>query len=54
MVVRGVREYFAAAVALGAALHRTATEFPYTAVQKNVLHPDRVDLTRRIIGQLIS
>ena len=45
MVVGGVRQYSAAAVAFGADLHRIATELPDIVAQKNVLHSDRVYLT---------
>lgn len=49
MVVGGVRQYPAAAVALGADLHRIATELPDIVAQKNVLHSDRVYLTNWIV-----
>ena len=45
MVVGGVCQYFAAAVAVGAALHHIPTEFPDTVAKKNVLHSHRINLT---------
>lgn len=46
MVVGDIRQYSAAAVALGAAFHRIPTEFPDTVAQKNVLHSDRIYMTK--------
>lgn len=41
----GIRQYFAAAVAVGAADDRLPSEFPDLAAAANLLHTDRVDLT---------
>lgn len=46
MVVGDIRQCSAAAVALGAAFHRIPTEFPDTVAQKNVLHSDRIYMTK--------
>lgn len=46
MVVGDIRQCSAAAVALGAAFHRVPTEFPDTVAQKNVLHTDRIYITK--------
>ena len=46
MVVGDIRQCSAAAVALGAAFHRVPTEFPDTVAQKNVLHSDRIYITK--------
>lgn len=49
MVVGDIRQCSAAAVALGAAFHRIPTEFPDTVAQKNVLHSDRIYMTKSLI-----
>lgn len=45
VVVGGLREYSAAAIAPGAADDRLLTELPDPLAKKNVLHTDRVHLT---------
>lgn len=44
-MVGGVCQYFAAAVAFGAADDRLPPKFPDLAAAANLLHTDRVDLT---------
>lgn len=53
MVVGGVRQYLVDAIASGADLHRFPAKFSAAVTQKNVLYPDRVDMTNRIVAQLI-
>ena len=45
MVAGGVRQYSAAAVAPGPAVHRPSAELPDTPAQKDVLHSHRVHMT---------
>lgn len=48
LVAGGVRQHPAAVVALGVADDRLPSEFPDSAVTKNVLHTDRIDLNGAI------
>lgn len=45
-MVGGVRQHFAAAVAVGVTDDRLPPEFPDLAAAANLLHTDRVDLTK--------
>lgn len=44
-MVGGIRQHFAAAVAVGVADDRLSSQFPDFAATTNLLHTDRVDLT---------